>query len=75
MTSNPARPARIIIVMGVCGCGKTTFGAALSQRLDADFIEGDQLHPGSNIDKMSRGEPLQDEDRIPWLKSIVERVH
>ena len=74
MTSEPSTTAKIIIVMGVCGCGKTTFGAALAERLDADFIEGDQLHPGSNIDKMSRGEPLRDEDRMPWLKSIVERA-
>ena len=74
MTSKPATTTKIIIVMGVCGCGKTTFGAALAQQLDADFIEGDQLHPTSNIDKMSRGEPLQDEDRMPWLKSIVERA-
>ena len=74
MTSRPATPARIIIVMGVSGCGKTTFGVALAERLDAEFIEGDRLHPASNIDKMSRGEALQDEDRIPWLRSIVERA-
>jgi carbohydrate kinase (thermoresistant glucokinase family) len=74
MTSKPATTAKIIVVMGVCGCGKTTFGAALAERLDAKFIEGDQLHPTSNIDKMSRGEALQDEDRMPWLQSIVERA-
>ena len=74
MISKQTTPAKIIIVMGVCGCGKTSFGVALAERLDADFIEGDQLHPASNIDKMSRGEALQDEDRIPWLKLIVERA-
>ncbi len=74
MNSKPAAIAKTIIVMGVCGCGKSTFGAALAGRLDADFIEGDKLHPASNIAKMSRGEPLQDEDRMPWLKSIVERA-
>jgi len=74
MTSKPTALAKIIVVMGVSGCGKTTFGTALAERLDADFIEGDQLHSDSNIDKMSRNEPLQDEDRIPWLNSIVERA-
>ncbi len=76
MTSDPGADAdsdaKTIIVMGVCGCGKTTFGKALAERLDAAYIEGDRLHPPANIDKMSRGIPLQDEDRVPWLKSIVE---
>ena len=62
---------KITVVMGVCGCGKTTFGRALATQLDAEFIEGDKLHPPANIEKMSRGIPLQDEDRVPWLKSIV----
>jgi carbohydrate kinase (thermoresistant glucokinase family) len=73
MASQPAA-ANIIIVMGVCGCGKTTFGAALAERLGADFIEGDRLHPFANIEKMSRGEALQDRDREPWLKAIVTRA-
>ena len=59
-----------IIVMGVTGSGKTTFGTALAARLGVDFIEGDTLHPATNIAKMSAGIPLTDEDRWPWLASI-----
>lgn len=73
MTHEPTA-ARTIVVMGVCGCGKTTFGAELAARLGAEFIEGDRLHPRANVDKMSRGEALDDADRIPWLEAIVERT-
>lgn len=59
-----------IIVMGVCGCGKSSVGAAIAERLGLPFIEGDVLHPESNVEKMSRGEPLNDEDRWPWLEII-----
>ncbi len=74
MTLEPAAAARTIIVMGVCGCGKTSFGAELAARLGAEFIEGDQLHPAANVEKMARGEPLDDADRIPWLQAIVARA-
>ena len=56
--------------MGVSGCGKTTFGAALAARLDAPFIEGDRLHPAANVERMSAGVPLTDEDRWPWLDLV-----
>ncbi len=74
MTAEPNATPKTIVVMGVCGCGKTSFGAALAARLEAEFIEGDQLHPPANIDKMSRGEPLVDADRIPWLGAIAARA-
>jgi gluconokinase len=63
-----------IIVMGVSGCGKTTFGSALAARVRLDFIEGDQLHPPENIAKMSAGIPLTDDDRWPWLSSISDAL-
>lgn len=63
-----------IIVMGVCGCGKSSVGAAIAERLGLPFIEGDILHPKSNVEKMSRGEPLSDEDRWPWLEIIGRRM-
>jgi len=61
----------IIIVMGVCGCGKTTIGRLLASRLDAAFIEGDELHPAGNKNKMAAGIPLDDEAREPWLDAIA----
>ncbi|KAH8828448.1 P-loop containing nucleoside triphosphate hydrolase protein [Flagelloscypha sp. PMI_526] len=65
-TSTPSTPV-VIIAMGVCGSGKTTLGRAIAETYNFAFIEGDELHPKANIDKMSRGEPLNDEDREPWL--------
>ncbi|AXH98020.1 gluconokinase [Ornithinimicrobium avium] len=58
--------------MGVSGTGKSTIAAALRELLRWDFCEGDDLHPQSNIDKMSRGEALDDEDRWPWLEALVD---
>ena len=59
-----------IVVMGVAGAGKSTVGALLAARLGLAFIDGDQLHPESNKQKMSAGIPLNDKDRSPWLNAI-----
>ena len=58
--------------MGVSGSGKSTVGAALAGRLGVPFEDADDLHPETNIAKMSRGEPLDDGDRYPWLERIGE---
>ena len=63
-----------IIVMGVSGSGKSTVGEKLAEALHLPFLEGDSLHPKSNVDKMASGIPLQDEDRWPWLDKIGERM-
>jgi gluconokinase len=63
-----------IIVMGVSASGKTTVGAALARRLSLPFVEGDTLHSAHNIAKMSRGEPLDDADRAPWLAAIAQTL-
>ena len=62
--------ARILVVMGVCGCGKTTLGEALAGQLELPFLEGDAYHPRTNIEKMAGGVPLSDEDRWPWLDAF-----
>jgi gluconokinase len=62
---------RAIIVMGVSGSGKTTFGTALAQELNWTFADADDYHPPSNVQKMANGEALTDADREPWL----ERLH
>nr|WP_136252902.1 gluconokinase [Ningiella ruwaisensis] len=64
-----------ILVMGVSGCGKSTVGARLASKVHGRFVDGDSLHPASNIEKMSKGEPLDDADRAPWLKEIAKRFH
>ncbi|MYR07892.1 gluconokinase [Gordonia sp. SID5947] len=56
--------------MGVSGCGKSTVGRALADRLDVPFVDGDDLHPESNIAKMAAGHPLDDADRLPWLDEV-----
>ena len=61
---------KAIIVMGVSGAGKTSIADLLAKRLGCKFIEGDQLHPSSNVKKMADGTPLTDEDRWPWLEII-----
>lgn len=58
--------------MGVSGSGKTTLGLQLSENLGLEFYDGDHFHSKSNIDKMSAGNPLTDEDRFEWLESINE---
>lgn len=59
-----------IVVMGVSGSGKSTVGALLGERLGIRFIDGDDLHPAENKEKMRAGIPLNDEDRAPWLQAI-----
>jgi carbohydrate kinase (thermoresistant glucokinase family) len=59
-----------IVVMGPSGSGKSTVGQALAERLGARFIDGDDLHPAANVAKMAAGVPLQDEDRLPWLRLV-----
>ena len=59
-----------ILVAGICGCGKTALGKALAEHLAWHHIEADEYHSAEKRDKMSRGIPLTDEDRIPWLQSL-----
>jgi gluconokinase len=60
----------ILIAMGVSGCGKTTIGELLAERLGCDFADADSFHSQANKDKMHQGIPLTDDDRWPWLKAI-----
>ncbi len=59
-----------IVVMGVAGSGKTSVGEALAKRLGLPFRDADEFHPKANIEKMSAGIPLTDDDRWPWLDAI-----
>lgn len=63
-----------IVVMGVSGCGKSSVGEKLAEALDLQFMEGDALHPAANVEKMSKGIPLTDDDRMPWLDRIGEEM-
>lgn len=64
-----------VVVMGVSGSEKTTVGTMLGEKLGLPYRDGDDLHPQTNIDKMARGEALDDDDRWPWLKLVGQWLH
>jgi len=64
----------LYIVMGVSGAGKSVIGAALARALGVDFVEGDEYHPPENVARMAAGIPLSDDDRLPWLLALAERI-
>jgi carbohydrate kinase (thermoresistant glucokinase family) len=63
--------ARVLVVMGVSGSGKSTVAAMVAERLGWDFAEGDAMHPPANVAKMHAGTPLDDDDRWPWLDVVA----
>jgi carbohydrate kinase (thermoresistant glucokinase family) len=63
-----------IVVMGVSGCGKTTIGRALASVLALRYVEGDELHPPANVERMAAGVPLTDEDRRSWLDAVAAEL-
>ncbi len=66
--------AQIVIVMGTTGAGKTTIGSMLADQLNWQFADADTLHLPANIEKMSRGIPLDDGDRAPWLEAMRKAI-
>src|SRR4051794_26344857 len=64
----------IVVLMGVSGSGKTTVGKVLAEKRGWRFVDADDFHPAANVEKMSRGEPLTDEDRRPWLAALRRRI-
>ncbi|MBY0546603.1 MAG: gluconokinase [Candidatus Obscuribacterales bacterium] len=64
----------IVVITGVSGSGKSSVGRKLAERLGCRFYDADDFHSQSNIDKMTRGEALTDEDRAPWLQSMRKAI-
>jgi gluconokinase len=64
----------ILVMMGVTGSGKTTIGKLVAERLQWAFYDGDDFHPPANIEKMSSGIALTDEDRAAWLDTLAELI-
>lgn len=62
------------VVMGVSGCGKSSVGQGVAAACNIAFVDGDDLHPPSNIAKMASGSPLTDEDRAPWLADVGQAL-
>ena len=68
----PMPRALRVVIMGVSGCGKSTVGEGLANRLGWRFVEGDSLHPSDNVAKMAAGKPLNDADRAGWLATLAD---
>ncbi|MEU5877617.1 gluconokinase [Spirillospora sp. NPDC047279] len=68
-----ARPD-VIVIMGVSGSGKTTVGTKVAELLGWEYADADGFHPPANIEKMRSGHPLDDADRLPWLRAIAEWI-
>ena len=64
----------VVVVMGVCGSGKTEVGRLLAAQLGCDFLDGDDFHPPANVAKMRAGTPLADADRWPWLDRLAAEI-
>ena len=62
------------VIMGVSGCGKSSIGAAFAAAIGGQFIDGDDLHPDANRAKMASGQPLNDDDRAPWLIRVGQTL-
>jgi gluconokinase len=66
--------AKVIVLMGVSGTGKTEVGTRLARALNGEFAEGDDYHPPANVAKMRSGVPLDDADRLPWLETLSRQI-
>ncbi len=68
------RAAPLVVVMGVSGSGKSTVGRLIATRLACEFLEGDELHPPRNLERMASGIALTDSDRREWLQAIAVQL-
>ena len=69
-----AHSRSVVLIMGVTSSGKSTVGEGLADRLGWMFRDADSFHPPENVAKMSSGQPLNDEDRKPWLQAIAHFI-
>lgn len=65
---------KVVVLMGVMGCGKTTIGQKLAETMGWQFFDADDFHPKQNVEKMRTGTALTDEDRLPWLKILHNEI-
>jgi gluconokinase len=70
----PNNSPKAVILMGVAGSGKTAVGKGVAARLNWLFLDADDFHPAANIEKMKHGIPLNDQDRLPWLRALRDEL-
>lgn len=70
----PNNTSKAVILMGVAGSGKTAVGKGVATRLNWLFLDADDFHPAANIEKMKHGIPLNDQDRMPWLRALRDEL-
>ncbi|KAJ4953219.1 hypothetical protein NE237_030051 [Protea cynaroides] len=73
-TMNSNLKGLAVVIMGVCGSGKSTVGEMLGKAVNCSFLDADDFHPQSNKEKMGKGIPLSEEDRIPWLEILRDTL-
>lgn len=73
--SNQTAQHYSFVFMGVSGSGKSAVAEAVARKLNAPFLDGDFLHPRANIQKMASGQPLNDDDRTPWLEALNSAIY
>lgn len=64
----------VFILMGVSGSGKSAVANAVAHEINAAMLDGDYLHPRTNINKMAGGHALNDDDRAPWLAALNDAI-
>jgi gluconokinase len=64
----------VLILMGPMGCGKSTIGKMLSEKLGWPFYDADDFHSEENVKKMRAGVALTDEDRAAWLETLHAKI-
>ena len=64
----------VVVLMGVCGCGKTTVGRMVAEALGWPFLDADDFHPAANVARMRAGTALTDDDRWPWLDRLAAEM-
>lgn len=74
MAKTPGMEASPILVMGVCGTGKTTVARGIAEALGGRFLDADDFHPEENVAHMAAGLPLNDEMRWDWLDRVAAAV-